>query len=113
MFLLTSKRKDFITDHIINLLSYNIDYLTENSEKSFFKKIFVENFNENIRIYCDEIKINLKKPISFYSLHSNLFSILSNIFFKFDQFIFYPLIKKIENKNISIKLTSYPLNYTK
>lgn len=105
MFLLTSKRNDFITDHIINLLSYNIDYLTENSEKSFFKKIFVENSNENIRIYCDEIKINLKKPISLYSLHSNLFSLLSNISFKFDQFIYYPLPQKIENKNINIKLT--------
>ena len=98
MFLLTSKRKDFITDHIINLLTYNIDYLTENTEKSFFKKIFVENSNENIRIYSDEIKISLKKPISLYSLHSNLFSILSNIFFKFDQFIYYPYLKKLKIK---------------
>ena len=105
MFLLTSKKKDFITDHVINLLSCKIDYLTENSEKSFLKKIFIENSNENIKICADEMKISLKKPVSLYSLHSNLFSLLSNIFFKFDQFIYYPLLQKIENKNINIKLT--------
>ncbi len=105
MFLLTSKKKDFITSHIISLLSSNTDYLTDDEEKNVFKKIYIENFTDNIRISSDEVRINIKKPFIYNNLHSNLFSLLSNTFFEFNNFIYYPLLQKIENQNTNIKLT--------
>jgi len=105
LFLLTYIKKDFITDQIINLLLSNTDYLTDDENKSVFKKILIENLNESVKISTDEIKINLKKPITYNTLHSNLFSLLSNTSFKFNDFIYYPLLQKVENKNTNIKLT--------
>ena len=94
MFLLTSKKKDFITSHIISLLSSNTDYLTDDEEKNVFKKIYIENSTDNIRISSDEVRINIKKPFIYNNLHSNLFSLLSNTFFEFNNFIYYPLLQK-------------------
>ena len=105
MFLLTSKKKDYFTNHLINLLSYNIGYLTNNEKSNIFKKIYIENSGENINISMDTKKINLKKPIIYKSIHSILFSLLSNTYYKFGNFIYYPLLQKIENQNIDIKLT--------
>ena len=105
MFLLTSKKKDFVIDHVISLLLLNTDYLTDDEQTSVFKKIYIENTTDNVKISTDEIKINLKKPIIYSNLHSNLFLLLSNTFFKFDNFIYYPILQKIENQIINIKLT--------
>lgn len=105
MFLLTSKKSDYFTDHLINLLSNNIFYLTKNKTKNIFKKIYIENSAENINISMDTKKINYKKPIIYKSIHSGLFSFLSNTFYKFENFTYYPLLQKIENQNIDIKLT--------
>ncbi len=105
MFLLINKKKDFITDQIINLLLSNTDYLTDDKNKFVFKKIHIENLNESIKISTDEIKINLKKPIIYNNLHSNLFSLLSNTSFKFNKFVYYPLLQKIEKQDTIIKLT--------
>ena len=105
MFLLTSKKTDFITSHLIRLLSSNTNYLTDDEEKFVFKKIYIENLLDNVMISSDEIKINIKKPIIYNNLHSNLFSLLSNTFFKFNNFIYYPLLQKIESQNTNIKLT--------
>ena len=105
MFLLTYKKKDFIIDQIINLLLSNTDYLTNDENKSVFKKIHFENLNESIKISTDEIKIDLKKPILYNNLHSNLFSLISNTSFNFNDFTYYPLLQKIENQNTNIKLT--------
>tara|TARA_B100000989_G_scaffold63164_1_gene43625 strand:+ start:485 stop:1015 length:531 start_codon:yes stop_codon:yes gene_type:complete len=105
LFLLTSKKKDFVVDHVISLLLSNTDYLTDDEQTSVFKKIYIENTTDNVKIATDEIKINLKKPIIYNNLHSNLFSLLSNTFFEFDNFIYYPMLQKIENKIINIKLT--------
>tara|TARA_Y200000002_G_scaffold382021_1_gene397712 strand:- start:2790 stop:3242 length:453 start_codon:yes stop_codon:yes gene_type:complete len=79
--------------------------LTDDEEKFVFKKIFIENLTDNVMISSDEIKINIKKPIIYNNLHSNLFSLLSNTFFKFNNFIYYPLLQKIESQNKNIKLT--------
>ncbi len=105
MFLITYKKKDFFIDQIITLLLSNSDYLTNDENKSVFKKIYIENFNEFIKISTNEIKIDLKKPIIYSNLHSNLFSLLSNTSFKFNDFTYYPLLQKIENQNTNIKLT--------
>lgn len=105
MFLLTSKKKDFVTAHIINLLLSNTNYLTDNEKKFVFNKIYIENSAENIKIYTDEIKIDIKKPVIYLNLHSNLFLLLSNTKFKFDDFTYYPLLQKIENQNVVLKLT--------
>tara|TARA_A100001011_G_scaffold57569_1_gene56702 strand:- start:484 stop:1014 length:531 start_codon:yes stop_codon:yes gene_type:complete len=105
LFLLTSKKKDFVVDHVISLLLSNTDYLTDDEQTSVFKKIYIENTTDNFKISTDEIKINLKKPIIYNHLHSNLFSLLSNTFFEFDNFIYYPMLQKIENQIINIKLT--------
>tara|TARA_B100001057_G_scaffold68866_1_gene62644 strand:+ start:329 stop:781 length:453 start_codon:yes stop_codon:yes gene_type:complete len=79
--------------------------LTDDEEKFVFKKIYIENLTDNVMISSDEIKINIKKPIIYNNLHSNLFSLLSNTFFKFNNFIYYPLLQKIESQNTNIKLT--------
>ena len=105
MFLITYKKKDFFIDQIINLLLSNTDYLTNDKNKSVFKKIYIENFNESIKIFINDIKIDLKKPIIYNNLHSNLFSLVSNTFFRFNDFTYYPLLQKIENQNKNIKLT--------
>ena len=105
MFLLTSKKKDFVLDNVISLLLLNTNYLTDDEQTSVFKKIYIENTTDNVKISTDEIKINLKKPIIYSNLHSNLFLLLSNTFFKFDNFIYYPILQKIENQIINIKLT--------
>ena len=105
MFLLTYKKKDFFIDQIVNLLLSNTDYLTNDENKSVFKKIHFENLNESIKISTDEIKIDLKKPILYNNLHSNLFSLISNTSFNFNDFTYYPLLQKIENQNTNIKLT--------
>ena len=105
MFLITSKKKDFITNHIIDLLLSDNSYLTNDEYKFVFKKISVENFIESIRIYDDDIRIDIKKPIIYQNLKSNLYSLLSNTFFKFENFIYYPLFQKIEKQNKIIKLT--------
>ena len=105
MFLLTSKKTDFITSHLIRLLSSNTNYLTDDEEKFVFKKIYIENLTDNVMITSDDIKIKLKKPLIYNNLHSNLFSLLSNTFFKFNNFIYYPLLQKIESQNKNIKLT--------
>ena len=105
MFLVTSKKKDFITNHIIDLLLSNNSYLTNDENRFVFKKIFVENFSESIRIYNDDRRIDIKKPLIYQNLNSNLYSLLSNTFFKFDNFIYYPLFQKIEKQNKIIKLT--------
>ena len=49
--------------------------------------------------------LNIKKPIIYNNLHSSLFSLLSNTFFKFNNFIYYPLLQKIGDQNTNIKLT--------
>tara|TARA_Y100000816_G_scaffold266730_1_gene227532 strand:- start:181 stop:711 length:531 start_codon:yes stop_codon:yes gene_type:complete len=105
LFLLTYKKKDFFIDQIVNLLLSNTDYLTNDKNKSVFKKIHFENLNESIKISTDEIKIDLKKPILYNNLHSNLFSLISNTSFNFNDFTYYPLLQKIENQNTNIKLT--------
>ena len=69
------------------------------------KKIHFENLNESIKISTDEIRIDLKKPIIYNNLHSNLFSLISNTSFKFNNFTYYPLLQKIENQNTNTKLT--------
>ena len=86
MFLLTSKKTDFLTSHLIRLLSSNTNYLTDDEEKFVFKKIYIENLTDNVMISSDEIKINIKKPIIYNNLHSNLFSLLSNAIFAFNYF---------------------------
>jgi len=105
LFLLTYKKKDFFIDQIVNLLLSNTDYLTSDENKSVFKKIHFENLNESIKISTDEIRIDLKKPIIYNNLHSNLFSLISNTSFKFNNFTYYPLLQKIENQNTNTKLT--------